>query len=89
MPCSVDPAAHRVVSVGAGRSVLGRCSVAQRRMPVPPIVVGLEIADHHPRLEQAGPVIAVQALGPQSSVVRNRRLNDSTYPLFQGVPGGM
>ncbi|MEU2093539.1 IS3 family transposase [Nocardia beijingensis] len=27
---SVDPAVHRVVGVGAGRSVLGRCPVAQR-----------------------------------------------------------
>ena len=62
---SVDLAAvHRLVGVAASRSVLGRGEVAQRRVAVPMIVVVLEVLDHHPRLEQACPVVPVQALLP-------------------------
>ena len=62
---SVDLAAvHRLVDVGAFRSVLGRGEVAERRVAVPVVVVVLEVLDHHSRFEQTGPVVAVQAFLP-------------------------
>ena len=51
-------------------------------MPVSMVVVVFEVLDHHPRFEQARPVIAVEAL-------RSRLLTDSMCPLFHGVPGWM
>ena len=48
--------------------ILGRGQVAQRRMAVPAVVLVLEIADHHPRFKQGGPVVAVEALLPKPVV---------------------
>lgn len=61
-PDSVDFAGHRGVGAPADRSVLGRCSVAQGRVPVPGIVLMLEVPDDHPGLQQGVPVVAVEAL---------------------------
>lgn len=61
-PDSVDFAGHRGVTARTDGSVLGGCSVAQRRVPVPQVVVSLEVPDHHSGLHQGVPVIAVEAL---------------------------
>lgn len=50
---------------------------------MPMVVVIFEIGDDHAGLEETGPVIAVEALLPESVV---ERLDVS---LFHGVPGGM
>ena len=50
---------------------------------VPTIVVVFEVADHHPGLEQRGPVVAVETLVTQPMVER------FDEPVFHGVPGGM
>ena len=60
-PDSVDLAGHGVVGVAASGSVLGRCSVAQGRMPVPVVVLVFKVADDHSGLEQGVPVVAVEA----------------------------
>jgi hypothetical protein len=39
-------------------------------MPVPVVVLVLEVADHHPGFEQGRPVVAVEALLPESVVER-------------------
>lgn len=50
------------MGVSAGRSVLGRSAVAQRRIAVSVIEFVLEVADDHAGLEQGVPVVAVEAL---------------------------
>ena len=62
VPDSVDLAGHRGVGTPARRSVLGRSSVAQRRVTVSMVMLVLEVADDHPGLEQGVPVVAVEAL---------------------------
>src|SRR4051812_24584333 len=61
-PDSVDLAGHRDVGAPAGRSVLDRRAVAQRRVAVSLVVFGLEVTDDHAGLEQTVPVVAVEAL---------------------------
>ncbi len=62
VPDSVDLAGHHgVVGVPAGRSVLGRRSVAQGRVTAVVVFV-LEVPDDHAGLEEGVPVVAVEAL---------------------------
>ena len=67
-PDSVDLAGHRGVGTPARRSALGRRPVAQRRMAVSVVVVGLEVVDDHAGLEQRVRMVAVEALLPQAVV---------------------
>ncbi len=62
VPDSVDLAGDRGGGVSAGRSVLGRRSVAQGRVAVSVVVLVLEVADDYSGLEQTVPVVAVEAL---------------------------
>lgn len=57
--------------MAAGRSILGRGQVAQGRMPVPGVVLVLEVADHHSASSRV-----VQWLRLRHSL-RNRLLKDS------------
>ena len=50
------------MGVPAGRSVLGRRSVAQGRVTVSVVVFVFEVADHDAGLEQGVPVVAVEAV---------------------------
>ena len=63
---SVDLASHGVMGVAASGGVVGRCPVAQCRVPVAVVVVVvvLEIPDHDAGLEQGGPMVAVEAFLP-------------------------
>jgi hypothetical protein len=61
--------------------VLGRGEVAQSRMAVPAVVLVLEIADHHPRFEQGGPVVAGEALLYEPAV---ERLDVTVVPRLSG-----
>lgn len=70
-----------MVGIAASGSVLGRCSVAQGRMPVSVVVFVLEVADHYPGLEQGVPVVAVEALLPESVV---ERFDVTVVPLLTG-----
>src|SRR6478752_6597850 len=78
VPDSVDLAGDR--GVPARRSVLGRRSVAQGRVPVLLIVLMLEVADDHAGLEQGVPVVAVEALLPESVV---ERFDVAVIPRFR------
>ena len=70
VPDSVDLAGHRGVGAPASGSVLGRRAVAQGRVSVSVVVLVLEVADDHAGLEQGVPVVAVEALLPESVVER-------------------
>lgn len=50
--------------VPADRGVPGRRAVAQRRVPVSVVVLGLEAADDDPGLEHGIPVVAREAFLP-------------------------
>jgi hypothetical protein len=54
------------MGVAASGGVVGRCPVAQCRVPVAVVVVVvvLEIPDHDAGLEQGGPMVAVEAFLP-------------------------
>ena len=58
---SVDLAGHGVVVMAAGRSVLGRCAVAQGRMPVTVVVLVLEVAmQRHGPEKKRGPGVLIR-----------------------------
>jgi hypothetical protein len=50
-------------------------------MPVSVVVFVLEVADHYPGLEQGVPVVAVEALLPESVV---ERFDVTVVPLLTG-----
>ena len=52
------------MGVAALGSVLGRCSVAQGRVPVSVVVLVFEVADDHSGLGHGVPVVAVEAFLP-------------------------
>ena len=58
------------MDVPARRSVLGRRSVTQGRMPVAVAVLVFEVADNHPGFEQTVPMVAIEALLAQPIVER-------------------
>lgn len=59
---SIDLAAHGALRMGALGNVLGGRQGAQRRMPMPGVVVVLEVFDHQSCFERAGRLSAVEAL---------------------------
>ena len=52
------------MGVAAGRAVLGRGQVAERRVPMSLVLVGFEVSDHDSGFQQTGPMVAVGAFMP-------------------------